>query len=104
MTREYDKLVRDRIPEIIEADGETPITHRADDTEYAGRLAEKLVEEATGYREDREPAELADLLAVVHAICDQQGISRDRLTELRREKAAERGGFEERIVLEAVEP
>lgn len=56
MTTEYDKLVRDCIPEIAAANGETPITHVADDAEYERRLAAKLREEATEYAEsgDRE--------------------------------------------------
>ena len=43
--REYDKLVRDKIPEIIRETGERPIVHVADDAEYADRLADKLDEE-----------------------------------------------------------
>ncbi|WP_114578870.1 nucleoside triphosphate pyrophosphohydrolase [Saliphagus sp. LR7] len=102
MTR-YDKLVRDRIPEIVEADGETPITHRADDAEYDRRLREKIVEEAREFEESGDPEELADVLAVVEAICAFEGIDPERLAELRREKRERRGGFGDRIVLERVD-
>lgn len=102
MTR-YDKLVRNRIPEIIEAEGERPVTHRADDAEYRCRLREKLVEEAGEFAESDDPEELADVLAVVEAIRAFEGIDGDRLAELRREKRERRGGFGERVVLERVE-
>lgn len=102
MTREYDKLVRDRIPEIAAADGDTPITHVADDAEYEDRLAAKLREEAAEYADDRDREELADVLAVIHAILEHEGASLEDLEEHRREKRARRGGFADRIVLERV--
>lgn len=104
MAREYDKLVRDRVPAVIRDDGERPVTHVAGDEEYERRLAEKLVEEAREYRESQDTGELADVLAVVEALCEYRGIDADRLDALRLEKAEERGRFEQRIVLERVEP
>ncbi|TYL39693.1 hypothetical protein CV102_05245 [Natronococcus pandeyae] len=103
MPTEYDKLVRDRIPELIEAENERPITHIADDEEYADRLAAKLLEEAREFDESRELEELADVLEVVDAILEAQDRSRESIERQRREKRAERGGFEERLVLERVE-
>ncbi|APW99423.1 hypothetical protein CHINAEXTREME_17325 [Halobiforma lacisalsi AJ5] len=103
MAREYDKLVRDSIPEIIERNGETPVVHTAAEEEYERRLREKLDEEVAEFRESGEIEELADVLEVVHAIREQEGISAERLEELRAEKARDRGRFEERIVLERVE-
>ncbi|WP_440766357.1 nucleoside triphosphate pyrophosphohydrolase [Natronorubrum sp. DTA7] len=104
MTREYDKLVRDDIPEIIERDGNTPVVHVASEDEYERRLLEKLDEEVAEFRESRVIAELADVLEVIHAIREHEEVSTDRLSELRAEKAEERGRFEDRIVLERVEP
>ncbi|WP_248515307.1 nucleoside triphosphate pyrophosphohydrolase [Salinarchaeum laminariae] len=103
MGREYDKLVRDEIPAVIRADGEEPITHVADDEEYERRLRAKLVEEAEEFAESGETDELADVLAVIDAYRKQTDLDRDRLEALRAEKAAERGGFDDRIVLERVE-
>ncbi|MFC6976005.1 nucleoside triphosphate pyrophosphohydrolase [Halomicroarcula sp. GCM10025709] len=103
MAREYDKLVRDDIPEIIEADGETPVTHVVEGHEHGDRLAEKLLEEATEYREDGSVAELADVLEVVDALRRYHGVSEDELTEKREQKAEQRGRFENGIVLERVE-
>jgi len=99
----YHKLVRDDIPEIIRESGETPICRVADDEEYAELLGEKLVEEAREFREGGEIEELADVLAVVDAVRERRCVSEDELRELQAEKADERGRFEERIVLEAVE-
>lgn len=103
MVREYDKLVRDGIPSVIEADDEEPITHVADDAEYERRLREKVVEEAEEFAESGDLDELADLLAVVEAYREHVGVSIEHLEALQAAKAADRGGFEERIVLERVE-
>lgn len=103
MGRKYDKLVRDDIPEIIEANNETPVTHVAEGEEYDRRLLAKLDEEVTEYKEEREPAELADVLEVVYALCEQHERSTDDIEELREQKADERGRFSEGIVLDRVD-
>ena len=107
MPTEYDKLVRDRIPEIIETNGETPVTRRVEGGEHADYLAAKLLEEAREFRDARTTdgedadAELAVVLEVMEALLDRR--DRDRVARLRAEKAAERGGFSAGIVLERVE-
>lgn len=103
MVEEYDKLVRDRIPEVIEANGERPDTHVADDREYGERLHAKLDEEVAEFHDDPGAAELADVLEVVAALREYYGVEADEIEEIRREKAAERGRFAEGIVLDAVE-
>ena len=104
MTREYDKLVRDDIPTVIEADGETPVTHVAEGDEYERRLFAKLDEETAELREDPSADELADVLEVVDALRAHLGVEEDELRRIRAEKAAERGRFEEGVVLDRVEP
>lgn len=103
MGRKFDKLVRDRIPDVIEENGETPTVHVAADEEYSERLVEKLDEEVAEYRESRDIDELADILEVVHAIRKDQGVTEEELQNIREQKAEERGRFEEGIVLERVE-
>ena len=131
MSKRYDKLVRDRIPDVVEASSEKPVTHVADETEYRRRLGEKLLEEAQefvaasddesgdngendsdgengndgsyGGLTDESLEELTDVLEVIDAICALEGISREQLEEIQREKRDRRGGFRERIVLERVE-
>ncbi|WP_435181671.1 nucleoside triphosphate pyrophosphohydrolase [Halorussus sp. AFM4] len=100
---EYDKLVRDEIPAVIRANGETPVTRVAEGEEYRRRLREKLCEEAAEFRESGDPEELADVLAVIAAIRDAEDIDGEELDRLCEEKADERGRFDEGVVLERVE-
>ncbi|MCU4750709.1 nucleoside triphosphate pyrophosphohydrolase [Halobacteria archaeon AArc-curdl1] len=102
MPEEYDKLVRDGIPRIIEESGEYPIFHVADGEAYERRLFEKFEEELGEFRDNRSLEELADVLEVVHAFCVHEGWSLESLERRRQEKADERGGFEDSVVLERV--
>lgn len=104
MAREFDKLVRDRIPAIIEENGEEPTTHVVAGEEYADRLVEKLAEEVAEFQERREIDELVDVLEVVHAIREERGLTTEELEARRARKADARGRFSEGIVLERVEP
>ena len=105
--REYDKLVRDGVPDVIRAADETPVTRRVSGAELDRYLLDKLVEEATEAREaagdagGSVDAELADLSAVLEALIERR--DRERIERLRREKAADRGAFADGIVLERVE-
>lgn len=95
-----DKLVRDRIPEIIRSKGGKPKTHRAGPAEYKKRLAQKLVEEAMEYSQSKDPMELADLLEVVRSLCGVHRTTFQRLDRMRAAKARERGSFSRRIILD----
>ena len=95
----YNKLVRDRIPEIIESQGETPVARVLDDGEYMACLEEKLQEETAEYLESKELDELADILEVVYALCEARGHSRRELAEACEKKRQARGGFHKRIFL-----
>ncbi len=96
----YDKLVRDRIPEIIAAKGQQCATHTADTQEYEAKLREKLQEEVAEYLASGSEDELADILEVVHALGALAGHTHNSLEALRADKAIKRGGFTKRIVLE----
>ena len=96
----YNKLVRDKIPEIIKNKGATPITHIANDEEYWQKLKEKLQEEVNEFIEDSNEEELADILEVIHAICDFKNFDKEKLELLRKKKAEERGGFKDKIILD----
>lgn len=102
MNRKYYKLVRDHIPEIIEANGQTCITETLSDEEYLRLLDEKLTEELTEYQESKSLEELADLLEVMRAVVKARGWTLDQLEQVRAEKAAKRGQFEKRILLKEV--
>ncbi|MFE5608469.1 nucleoside triphosphate pyrophosphohydrolase [Streptomyces sp. NPDC056540] len=97
----YGKLVRDRIPEIIRADGSEPEVYVADPAEYRQRLRAKLAEEVAEYMaadETDAPEELADVLEVAFALAADLGVDPAQLEKIRASKAKERGGFSERIV------
>lgn len=99
----YNKLVRDRIPEIIEKSGKKAITRTLDDEEYKVFLEKKLDEEVAEYHESKDFKELADIIEVIYAICDANGYSIVRLNTERAFKKAERGGFTKKILLLEVE-
>lgn len=96
----YNKLVRDKIPEIIKRKGSIPITHIASDDKYWQKLKEKLQEEIDEFMKDSNEEELADILEVVYAICDYMKIDKKELELLRKKKAEERGGFKDKIILD----
>ena len=98
----YNKLVRDKIPEIIESSGKTCTTAILSDGEYIRCIDAKLDEELAEYHKDQNIEELADLLEVIRAAAIARGYSPDELERVRSEKAAERGGFEKRILLKEV--
>lgn len=98
----YRKLVRDKIPEIIEQAGQTCACSVLSDDEYLKMLDEKLNEELAEYQESKSMEELADLLEVVRAVALARGSSPEELEEIRRQKAEKRGGFEKKILLEEV--
>ena len=98
------KLVRDKIPQIIIADGKKPITRILDDEEYLKELDKKLNEEIAEYQQDKSIQEMADVLEVLFAICEARGHSVEQLMEVRNEKRNARGGFEEKIFWSGNEP
>ncbi len=91
------KLVRDKIPAIILADGKKPMTRILDTEEYLEELDKKLNEEIAEYQADKSIEEMADVLEVLFAICKARGHSVEELMEVRAAKREKRGGFEERI-------
>jgi len=96
----YNKLVRDKIPEIIKNKGAVPIAHIADDEEYWQKLKEKLQEEVDEFLKDSNEEELADILEVIYAICDFKNFDKEKLELLRKKKTEERGGFKDKIILD----
>lgn len=108
MDRIYNKLVRDGIPNIIRAKGETPVVGTLDKAEYKKELDNELFEEAKEVvgaenRADRLE-ELADVLEIVRAMANLEGSSLDEVVSLANEKSAKRGGFDDKIYLERVIP
>ncbi len=99
MNKQYHKLVRDRIPEIIEKTGKICRTEILDDETYLRLLDEKLNEELAEYQESKSLEELADLLEVMEAVVAARGYTWDQLQAVKTEKKAARGGFADKILL-----
>jgi predicted house-cleaning noncanonical NTP pyrophosphatase (MazG superfamily) len=95
----YNKLVRDRIPDIIKRNGEDSVTRTLKVEEFRHELLKKLQEEIAEFAESSEVDELVDILEVVYALALSQGIDPLRLDEMRARKQIEKGGFERRIFL-----
>lgn len=98
-TIKYDKLVRDRIPEIIREGGNSCTVRVLSGGEYLQRVDAKLDEELAEYHKDQNVEELADLLEVIYAAARARGCSPQELERLRVEKAQRRGGFEKGLLL-----
>ena len=99
MTR-YDKLVRDKIPEVIRRKGIEPKTHIATDEEYWAKLKDKLTEEVKEFLASENAEEIADILEVIEAICDRKGFRMEEVLRLKSVKLEQRGAFKEKIILE----
>ena len=102
MIQRYNKLVRDRIPEIIESSGRTCVTEILSDEDYLKMLDAKLDEELAEYHQDQNLEELADLMEVIYACAKARGYTVAELESVRAEKAAKRGGFDRKILLKTV--
>lgn len=95
----YNKLVRDKIPNIIKDSGKECKTRILDDEEYLLELNKKLQEEVDEYKESGEVEELADIAEIIYAIAKFKGVSIEEFEKIRQRKLEERGGFEEKVFL-----
>ena len=105
MQRIYNKLVRDKIPNIIEEKGETPVVKILDSSEYKKELERKLYEEYVEVIEasgDERIEELADMLEVIRMLAKLEDKNLDDVILAADLKNEKRGAFEERIFLEKV--
>ena len=98
--KKYNKLIRDKIPDILKGKGVDFVVHSADDSEYKEKLREKLREEVGEFLKENTADELADVLEIVYALCDDLGISREELEKIRKKKVKERGAFKKKIILD----
>ena len=99
MKKEYHKLIRDRIPEIIEEKGQVCVIRMLEDEEYLKMVDAKLDEELAEYHKDQNLEELADLMEVIYAAAEAREFTREQLERVRAEKEAQRGAFRKRLLL-----
>ena len=97
----YNKLVRDKIPEIIEKNNEMCKIRILEDKEYLAELNKKLQEEVQEYLQSGDVEELADIEEVLRAILDVKGYNYEHFETLRKAKVDKRGAFKEKIFLES---
>lgn len=98
MRKTYNKLVRDKIPEIIESEGQTCQTRILSNNEYIKALESKLDEEIAEYHTDKNLEELADITEVIHALCIAHGYSIHDLESIRLKKANDKGTFSKKSI------
>ncbi len=106
MTVRHDKLVRDRIPEIIEKSGKRATFTTLGDDGFRKALLAKLIEEACEVAEAPDEvrlSEFADLAEVLDAALAMHGFSGEELAQRRASRNQERGGFARRIYLQSVD-
>jgi predicted house-cleaning noncanonical NTP pyrophosphatase (MazG superfamily) len=101
----FRKLIRDKVPEAIRAEGRTPIVRTLNEEEFLAALKNKLLEEVQELR--RPEADLADEIADVYEVLETlaaaYGRSAGAVKERQAAKRRERGGFRKRLFLEGVE-
>ena len=99
----YNKLVRDKIPEIIESNGDAYETRILDDEEFQIELRKKLIEEVNevlNSSNEKLSDELADVLEIINTLANSNGLSLEKIKEIRESKKEKRGGFDKKIFLE----
>ena len=101
-TTTFNKLVRDRIPEIIERAGKRATVETLSDADFLAAVDAKLQEELDEYLTSGDTTELADLLETLYAAASARGVGVDELERIRLKKREERGGFELKLFLKEV--
>jgi len=99
MMIEYNKAIRDKIPEIIKKSGNDCNIQTLSDEEFQIELEKKLREEVKEYLESKSVEELADIIEVIERISQLKGVSFDELEKIRQKKADERGRFNDNLFL-----
>jgi len=98
----YNKLIRDKIPEIIESSNKEYKIHTVDKDETIKYLILKFSEEINEFKESYSIKELADILEIIHGLAYHLNYDMNELESIRKKKYNDRGGFEEGIILDYV--
>ncbi|MBJ7960557.1 nucleoside triphosphate pyrophosphohydrolase [Bacillus cereus group sp. N28] len=99
----YNKLIRNKIPQIIKANGKTPTTRILPEDEYIKEICNKTEEELNEYLEattkEHKLEELSELLELINALAEHEGTTLEEINSICKKKAKERGGFSDRVFL-----
>ena len=95
----YNKVIRDKIPEIIADSGKKYNLKQLDDASFLAEIEKKLIEEVNEYAENKDVEELADLLEVIYRISELRGVNPDELDRIRQDKGQKRGKFASNLFL-----
>lgn len=95
----YNKAVRDKIPEIIKKSGNSCNVKKLSNDEFLVEMEKKLEEEIKEYLQSKSTEELADILEVIYRISELRGTSKEKLENIRKDKSKRRGKFQENIFL-----
>ena len=98
----HNKLVRDKIPQLIQSRQKSCTFRKLDEQSYLLELRKKLSEEVNEYLEDPCKEELADILEVIDALAKTKGLTFSEVFKIKEKKKEERGAFTDRIFLESV--
>ncbi len=101
--KRYNKLVRDKIPELLMRSGKRPIFRRAQGEELKQYASAKIVEEAKEFAKSGDLDELSDLVEAIYFRLQLEGISAHEIHERMARRRRERGGFEGGVILERIE-
>ena len=93
MTINYEKAVRDKIPEIIEKSGKKCVVKKLTDDDYLPELEKKLSEELDEYYSSKTIEELADIVEIIYRILELRAIDGEEFEQIRLVKNQTRGGF-----------
>ncbi|MBR4003217.1 MAG: nucleoside triphosphate pyrophosphohydrolase [Clostridia bacterium] len=96
----FNKLVRDKIPQVIKNSGDKPYIKVLSDEENLKQLNIKLTEEVNEYLSDNNVEELADIVEVIYGLLKAKNVSIEDFEKIRLNKKEKRGGFENKIFLE----
>jgi len=100
---DYNKAIRDNIPEIIEKSGKNCNVKTLSNEEFLKELEKKLIEELQEYQESKDVKELADILEIIYRISSLKGTTIEQLDMIRKDKATKRGLFEKNLFLISTE-
>lgn len=101
--KEYNKLVRDLIPQIIKNDGKYCTYYNAEKKDMQDLLIAKLDEEVAEFKESGSIEELADIIEVCHGIASFLNYSERDLANTKKDKFIRYGGFYTGVVLQKVD-